>query len=301
MNKDISQPSNLQAVVSARLFLFGVFPLVSKTTFRKQCLRLTSLPEWVIDIPFSFCFNGYPLRAVDTHSATTLKVRCRNLVIGLRARERIIVADPLIAIVGSADPARKDYDPPIRYVEHVAEAAQQLGSELAKAGYRILVYSSADKYIEKDVVAGYVASGKAKPESIQIRYPQVVDPKGPTPFPEQSTHDSLFERHQDTHPNWVVSFYSSLREVDGILLLGGANSALITGLVAHLYRIPLVSISTFGGSAQTVWALSIRKLATDGERNLMGLPDWNQNLAPKLITILAAQRERLVSEQAQRL
>jgi hypothetical protein len=211
------------------------------------------------------------------------------------------MADPLIAIVGSADPDRTDYDPPIRYVQQVTQAAQQLGSELAKAGYRILVYSSADKYIEKDVVTGYVSSGKAKPESIQVRYPQVVDPKGPRPFLEQSSQVSLFERYQDTHPNWMVSFYSSLQEVDGILLLGGANSALITGLVAQIYRIPLVSISTFGGSAQTVWALSIRKLATDEERNLMGLPDWDQNSASKLIAILGAQRERLVSEEAQRL
>jgi hypothetical protein len=91
------------------------------------------------------------------------------------------MADPLIATVGSADPARTNYDAPIRYIEHVTQAAQQLGRELAKAGYRILVYSSDTKYIEKDVVARYVASGKAKPESIQVRYPQVVDPKGPRP------------------------------------------------------------------------------------------------------------------------
>jgi hypothetical protein len=122
------------------------------------------------------------------------------------------MADPLIAIVGSADPARGQ---PIRHVQEVTRAPQQFGHELAKAGCRILMCSSAARYIEKDVVAGYVASGKAKPESLQIRYPQVVDAKGASLSPEHSSNDSLFERHQDTHPHWMVSFYSPLRKVDG--------------------------------------------------------------------------------------
>ena len=50
------------------------------------------------------------------------------------------MADPLIATVGSAVPARTDYDAPIRYIEHVTQAAQQLGRELAKAGYRMHVF-----------------------------------------------------------------------------------------------------------------------------------------------------------------
>ena len=65
-------------------------------------------------------------------------------------------ADPiLVAIVGNTTAAPAGVD--------AIAAAESLGAALAKAGFRILVYSSEPKFLEAPVVKGYVAS--------QIRYP----------------------------------------------------------------------------------------------------------------------------------
>jgi len=67
--------------------------------------------------------------------------------------------DPLIAIVGSVTTS-----------PNAPRAAEDLGRELAKAGFRILVYSSAPEFLEPYVVKGYPASQVAKSGSIQVRY-----------------------------------------------------------------------------------------------------------------------------------
>jgi len=204
---------------------------------------------------------------------------------------------PLIAIVGSYTVTRT-YDPPLLHdAATVKQAAEDLGRELAKLGYNIMVYSSDPTYIEADVVRGYILSGEAKPGSIQVRYPQVVAGKNPPSFPEQTTHGNVFDPVSDVHPTWQVSFYKSLKDANGIVVLGGANSALITGLIAQMNRTPLISIATFGGSAQVLWAMSVGGLANDSERKLMNLPGWSSDSALKLVGVLSSQRERLFAEE----
>jgi len=91
------------------------------------------------------------------------------------------MAELLIAIVGSTNLERRDYDPPLRNREQAKLAAVELGRELAKAKHRILVYSSDPGYIEADVVRGYVESGMADAESILLRYPRDCWPCPPFP------------------------------------------------------------------------------------------------------------------------
>ena len=207
------------------------------------------------------------------------------------------MADSLVAIVGSVDTQRNDYDPALRNMDVAKQACEELGRELAKSGYRIVVYSSAPAFIEADIVRGYIASNQAIPKSIEIRYPQSIGQGNPPSFPEQQTHSSIFDERPDTHPHWQVSFYASLKDASGVLLLGGAGSALIAGVVAQSYRIPLISIATFGGSAQNVWALSLGNLVTEEERSIMGSPTWRADSAEKLIKALGDQRQRLLAEE----
>jgi hypothetical protein len=206
---------------------------------------------------------------------------------------------PLVAIVGSANLTRTSfpYEPELKNTDDVKRACLELGHELANKGYRIMVYTSSSKYIEADVVEGYVSSGKAVPGSIQIRYPNLVD--AAPGFKEMKAHRNLFDDRRDRHSNWQVSFYNSLRDAQGILLLGGGNSALITGLIALMYRIPLVSIATFGGSAETVWQISADRLATDEESQVMSRPRWEEDSARRLIEILGDQSDRLREKEKQ--
>jgi hypothetical protein len=203
---------------------------------------------------------------------------------------------PVIAIVGSADPKRPDYAPPLRNTEKVRQAMEELGSELARAGYRILVYSSIPAYIEADIVRGYINSKAAREKSILIRYPRGAGAY--SRFVEQDTHDALFDPQSDTNENWQVSFYQSLKDASGVLIVGGVSSALITGVMARLLRIPIVAVATFGGSAENLWVL-MRDLAnvTPDEHQLMGRDTWGPDSAAKLVAALAQQRQRLLEAE----
>lgn len=63
---------------------------------------------------------------------------------------------PSVVVVGSARPDRK-YTPEMREIDLVPAACEAVGRELARAGCDLVVFSSSDDYIEKDVVHGYLA------------------------------------------------------------------------------------------------------------------------------------------------
>jgi len=209
------------------------------------------------------------------------------------------MAELLIAIVGSTNLERRDYDPPLRNREQAKLAAVELGRELAKAKHRILVYSSDPGYIEADVVRGYVESGMADAESILLRYPAIA---GPVPhFREQDkdNYEPCFKDDPDDSPNWQVCFFSALQKADAVLLLGGASSSLITFLIAEMTGIALIPIATFGGSAQTVWGLASRRF-DEKVRRITGAPLWRPDSAAQLVDALASEHTRAVTEKKAR-
>jgi hypothetical protein len=69
-----------------------------------------------------------------------------------------------------------------------------------------------------------VQSGTAAPGSIEVRFPDGAEA---ATFPECETHAAAFRFQPDTSQDWEVSFYRSLNDVDGLLLLGGGRSTLI--------------------------------------------------------------------------
>jgi hypothetical protein len=201
--------------------------------------------------------------------------------------------DPTIAIVGNVT-AGPDAD----------AAAEHLGRELAKAGFRIAVYASDPGFLDAPVVRGYVASQVARPRSIDLRYP-LNDPKtqGQRPaFPEEKTHAQLFASHADRRPDWEMSFYQSLSEVDGILLLGGGQTTMISGVVARGRRIAIVAVATFGGDARKIWdALQPgADLVTADEISLMARPSWSAEVAAECVKSLHTQLARRAEEERQR-
>lgn len=195
---------------------------------------------------------------------------------------------PLIAIVGSANPARK-YDPPVD-VQAVQVMARQLGAALAAQGCRIVVYHSGAEFIERDVVAGFVEANPPHEHVIVVRHPQqAVMP----PFPEEATHSQLFDPLADTSDDWEVSFYRSLTDADGVLLLGGGQSTVIAGQVAIGARIPLMAIAASGGGASKAWktVLPGHDLPSRDEHTLMGRP-WTEGSAAACVKALLDQRRR---------
>lgn len=201
--------------------------------------------------------------------------------------------DPVVAIVGNTTASPAGVDP--------VAAAEELGAALAKAGFRLLVYSSGDGFLEPPVVRGYVGAQTARDKSIEIRYP--LDGATTPAFSEQKTHPHLFDPRPDHIANWETSFYLSLNEADGVVLLGGGESTLIAGMVALGHRLAVVALPYFGGKAVDVWkALTPgRDLLGIDERSEMAAP-WAGGRAERCAQMLLAQIERKAeAERARRL
>lgn len=199
------------------------------------------------------------------------------------------MARSLIAVVGSLDAGRK-YDPPLRDLELARQACEQIGRELAVQGCDIVVYSSEAGFVEADIVRGYVASGQAQPGSIKVRSP--LGAPG-AQFEESKQQRELFDVRSDASPDWEVSYYRSLVETQGILLLGGGRSTLATGLIALAFDIPVAAVAPFGGSAEKVWAAldRVRNEATTDEVSAMAGP-WHDGSPTRLVAAISEQGQR---------
>lgn len=199
-----------------------------------------------------------------------------------------------IAIIGSIDPTRTDYDPALKNNAAAISAARALGKELAYANHRILVFSSNPSFLESHVVAGYIESGVALPKSIKILYPRKRDPQVHGDFPEQKTHPTYFDPKIDPHPRWEASFYQSLPNVKGILMIGGGRATLIMGLMALANSMPIVSIACFGGNAEDIWSLGQNKPWIDTDDwDEMGRTSWTDNMAATLVKSFDKQQANL--------
>jgi hypothetical protein len=195
---------------------------------------------------------------------------------------------PIIAIVGNAKTSDK-----------ASSVAEALGRELAKAGFRILVYSSEPDFLECHVVRGYVAGRDAVRCSIQVRYPlHSVKPA----FAEQSTNSELFDWRPDHAPDWEMSFYQSLSEVQGVVLIGGGPSTLSAGAVARGHHTAILALPGFGGKAERVWQ-NLRPgqdLASSDEISLMARPDWPDEMAAECVKALKDQLARKAENARQK-
>jgi hypothetical protein len=206
-----------------------------------------------------------------------------------------------IAIIGSIDAKRTDYDPPLKNTPQARAAGCALGKALAEAAHPILVFSSSPDFIEAYIVEGYVQSRKAQAKSIIMLYPRKKDPAIHGDFAEQQTHPQLFDPTTDTHPRWEVSYYQSLPDVDGVLMIGGGRASLIMGLMALANRTPIVSLATFGGNAEEIWAmLNAKQWIETADRQEMGRGSWTDDSAPILIDSLERQRAKLEAFQKEK-
>jgi hypothetical protein len=200
------------------------------------------------------------------------------------------VIGPTVAVVGSAAPGRT-YDPPMHDVTTAATAAEEVGRELAKHNCRLVVYSSAEDFIESSVVRGFARSGAAKPKSIEVRSP--LKSARPGSYEEQFTAD-LFDLRPDATNDWEVSFYRSLFNVDAVVLIGGGRSTFIAGLITLSRKAAVAPIAAFGGAAEQVWQRlnAEPNFATEADISAIA-----SGTAEAVVTALLNQHQRRVDEE----
>lgn len=182
-----------------------------------------------------------------------------------------------VAVSGCTGQYRMTYD-------EARTMAELLGTELAKRGYGIIVYTG--DFIERDVVRGFVKAAEQK-RSIRVIF--ASNQKGPEGFLEYAGHKALFDPRVDDSPDWEVSFYGSLMQAYGVVLVGGARSSLITGVLAMTYRIPVLALQAYGGSGEKIWKTLAtgRGLATKDEVNDMAQRD--ADMIPRWVELLERQ------------
>ena len=197
------------------------------------------------------------------------------------------MTSPLIAVVGDITPGRV-LDPPLQDPAKAKRAAEQLGTELAQRGARLLVYGG--PFLEVDVVRGFVAARPKQDHSILMWYTKDNEPP---PFPEEASHPKLFLRRVERGADWEVAFYRAITRADGIILMGGGNATKISGQVAIGANMPILALSEFGGGAAKVWeSLSAGEdLPTRDEIDLMARR-WADDSAAACVKALLTQRDR---------
>jgi hypothetical protein len=190
---------------------------------------------------------------------------------------------PLIAIVGNA---AGTVDP-----ELAKRAARELGAELARRNCRIMVFSTMPAFIEWEAVQGYLGSGAKKvSKSIEVRYPPKLDGR----FPGEQADDPLFVRSPQGG-DWEASIFPAFANIDGLVLIGGARTTKIAGLLAVGSRTPLIALGGMGGAAQEIWTYlkgDRNTAATDDDLNLMAMQRWSENSAARFVDALLGQRRR---------
>ena len=189
---------------------------------------------------------------------------------------------PLVAIIGDASKTTKP--------DVARRAGRELGAELAKRNCRILVFSSSQDFIEWEAVQGYVASAKKLPGSIEVRYP----PNLHSLFPDEMPDDPVFVRRQQSG-DWEASVYPSFAEIDGLVLVGGADTTKISGLLAMGSKTPIITLAGFGGGARQVWEClkgDRNSPATNEDLDLMASQEWADSSANRLVDCLLSQVQR---------
>lgn len=201
--------------------------------------------------------------------------------------------------MGSFDPAREQ-ELGLKNVPFGKQAAEDLGRELAKQGFSLVVYSSGIYTLEVDVVRGYLSHKETEPRSIQVLYSQQM--AAPV-YAEEKGNETKFDYRPDLNPDWEFSFYQSLAHVDGMLILGGGPWALIAGVVAMSHRKPLLACAAFGGSGEKIWrAIRAQEYPLDeADFALMARSGWTPERAAELVALLKKQKDGFEQREKDRL
>jgi hypothetical protein len=207
---------------------------------------------------------------------------------------------PVIAIVGSnrlrTDSGEYRDDPEANaFAEHVNDACKDLGRALSEASCRLLVYSADSKFIEAAVVSGYCAASSDKAaNTVLFRHPAAYTQL----FAEQTdaATEKMFDPQLDQEPGWEASFYRSLQESDGVILVGGAASTLIAGHVALVLEKAVIPVTCFRGAAGDLHNHVAQAPHPPTKDELQATLAWSSKSAQTIVASLkrrCAERQRL--------
>lgn len=192
-----------------------------------------------------------------------------------------------IVVLGSGTSGR-EYIPPLKDQSMISTASQAIGRELAMAGCDLVVFSSDTDYVESDVVEGFLTA-MTKGGRVVVRAPHHTT----VSFGVSADAAMRVQIEPDPADDWETSYYRSVFEADGLVVIGGGRSTRIAGVIAVAIRTPVVAVAGFGAGASIVWQhlCKHKNDASTEDLHLMGRP-WSENSASRLVASLLAQRTR---------
>lgn len=208
-----------------------------------------------------------------------------------RGKEVRLMVSALFAVLSSIRPlSGTEVNSPILHSAEAENAAKEIGRELATAGFSIAVYSSNQAYLDQHIVSGFFSVNKPRGGQVHIwhtqgsaiaQFKELDDPR----------FEGRFVSHTESTDNWNTIFFQSMKQVDGVVMLGGSDFCLVAALWALDTKKSLATVAHFGGGARAAWVVMQSEKGFASEKGIEAMgAKWSAHSARRIVESLKDQR-----------
>lgn len=171
------------------------------------------------------------------------------------------------------------------YEEVFHKACKDIGNALAKSGHTIIVGSDKKYTADLYVVEGYCETKTKNKLNILVYRPESDE----TPYAEiRDKYKNVHFEYLRSEGSWAVSRVRQILVSDCVILIGGGKGTLQAGHIAPVLERPVLSISSFGGSAQIIWKQiknDYKKINNLDKKAQILNEKWKASCAPLVIEL----------------
>lgn len=179
------------------------------------------------------------------------------------------------------------------------DAAREVGRALVSRGHTILICSDNFTTVDPYVFEG--ARDAKEKLLVEVHYSDGHRPPFEGAIPQGPVSDVTHRIHlsRDTQ----VVHMEAMDEADALIIMGGSERSVRTGVAAHMLGKTVIPVGSFGGAGKDVWAYaSGRRSAfyknglTDAEIDKLAEPWREQASSDFVVTVLERVRKAAVKE-----
>ena len=126
-------------------------------------------------------------------------------------------------------------------------AGQELGKALADRGHTILIGTDEDEDIDPHIVRGALKSNRTVEIQTHVAH------GSRRMFTGNEWTNARVKHHPHQFTDWDVTAMEVIRNVDGVLTIGGKAATVHAGVSAWMMGKAVIPIGSFGGGAKAVW------------------------------------------------
>lgn len=183
--------------------------------------------------------------------------------------------------------------------EALYDAARQVGRALAAQRHTILICSDKPSTVDPYVFEG-ARDGKDK-LLVEVHYSDGRNPPFEAEIQQAQGSDVTHRIHLS--PDKEVVHMEAMDEADALIIMGGSERSVRTGVAAHMLGKTVIPVGSFGGAGKDVWAYASSRRAafyknglTDAEIDKLAEPWRGQASGDFVVTVLERVRKAAVKE-----